>query len=260
MDAEEKVVNEEVVDTSDDLSDNQELTQDHDNDSVEEKIRELEERLAHKEKFIRKQQSDFDKFKASLGKNEYKLSETKSSSLKKPDPSDYTDETKYISDVVKWELNQQDLSSTIKSELEKQKQYDSIVKRKMKFDTEAQKLKESTLKDFDEVAKSELMLSIYNNSKNDLGGILESMDNGPQIAYFLGKNVDLAYKLSDMSSTELIPELIRLQQKSAPRKASVTKASEPINPINGSAHSAGEKDPSKMSYKEWLVWREKQLK
>ena len=217
-------------------------TSDSSND-YEKRTKELEERIEHKEAFIRKQQSDYDKLRSSLQRDN---NQPVNSSVPKdmPDPSNYTDEKLYLADLVKWEIRNQNLT-------------ESVLERKKQFDIEAQKLK-SQVQDFDAVAKSDIMMNIYNNSNNDLASIIEGMDNGPQIAYYLGKNVDVAYKLASMPTPSLVTELIKLQSKAEKTyDKKLSNASQPINPIKTTSATSVEKNPDEMTYQEWLKWRGK---
>src|SRR4030042_3864388 len=226
-------------------------------DDYEKRLKELEERLEHKDAFIRKQQSDNDKLRASMQKENYNQPVNNSVSKDIPDPSNYTDEKVYLADLVKWELKNQNLSETIQKELLKHKQTESVLERKKQFDIQAQKLK-SQVQDFDSVAKSDIMMNIYSNSNNDLASIIEGMENGPQIAYYLGKNIDVAYNLATMPTSSLVTELIKLQSKAEKTyEKKLSNANEPIKPIKTTSSTAMEKNPDEMSYQEWLKWRNK---
>ena len=225
----------------------------------ESRIKELEERINHKESFIRKQQSEYDKLKASLN-NSNLSNKAKEEISKAPDPSTYTDEQKYLSDLVKWEISQQNLSDKVREEINKTRQYESIMERKKKFDEESFKLKKE-LPDFDTVARSEHMMSIYNNAQNDMASIIEGMDNGPQIAYYLGNNTDVAYKLASMHTSELVPELMRLSKLAAPKGSKkISNANSPISPVNSLTSDITEKNPDDLSYEDWKKWRMKHMK
>lgn len=83
---------------------------------------------------------------------------------------------------------------------------------------------------------------------------------GPQLAYHLADNRELAAKIAAMSPVQAARELGKLEAKlSAPPPKPVTKAPPPPPKI---AATDGEvdKDPEKMSMAEWMKWREKQLK
>jgi hypothetical protein len=100
--------------------------------------------------------------------------------------------------------------------------------------------------------------------------ILES-ETGPQIAYYLAKNPDEARRLVNMSHTESIKMLGRLEDRlgdlsfeSKPAKPEVTsrspevsKAPKPIDPIRG--ENAAGKPTDKMTYAEYKNFRAQQL-
>ena len=77
-------------------------------------------------------------------------------------------------------------------------------------------------------------------------------DNGPEIAYVLGKNLDVAYEISQMNPIQAGMRLAELINR-APRKAS--NAPNPIKPINGTGAVAGKKSYSEMSTKEYIAAR-----
>lgn len=94
----------------------------------------------------------------------------------------------------------------------------------------------------------------------DFLDIVAETDEGPAIVYYLGKNPDLAYKLADLSPIGLAREIGRIEAKlqSNQKGESVTKAPPPPPKLEGVSNVVT-KDPDKMTTKEWLKWREKQL-
>ena len=80
------------------------------------------------------------------------------------------------------------------------------------------------------------------------------MENGPEIAYTLGRNLDVAYEIASMNPIQAGMRLAELMNR-APRK--VTNAPTPINPLNGAATSnpRGSKNYAEMSTAEYIAAR-----
>ena len=87
--------------------------------------------------------------------------------------------------------------------------------------------------------------------------ILES-DMSADIAYHLGKNPDLAYRLTTMSPLSVAREIGRIEQSilSAPVNVKATQAPDPIRPVNQRAPAA--KNPDEMTDSEYFAWRKAQ--
>lgn len=91
--------------------------------------------------------------------------------------------------------------------------------------------------------------------------ILES-DDGPALAYHLGKNPDLAEKIASLPPIAAARELGRLEAKLAREREQppvISKAPPPPPKIEG-VEPAIERDPDKMSTQDWVKWREKQIR
>lgn len=83
--------------------------------------------------------------------------------------------------------------------------------------------------------------------------------NGADVAYYLGKNPDEAFRLASLDPFSAAVEIGRIAAgivRPQPRKASA--APPPIQPVGSRATPVT--DPDKMSTDEWLKWRNGQLK
>lgn len=79
-------------------------------------------------------------------------------------------------------------------------------------------------------------------------------DDGPALAYHLGKNPELANRLANSNPIIAAMELGRISQKLAtPAPTKNTQAPPPAKPVGSSAKV--EKDPDKMSAEEYAVYR-----
>jgi hypothetical protein len=112
--------------------------------------------------------------------------------------------------------------------------------------------------DFDQVAHNpDLPIT------DAMAEVIQQSDDGPALAYYLGKNPDIAYQISRLPPTLAAKELGRIEgvlsaKKEAVKPKKVSEAPPPPNRLSGS-EPAIEKDPDKMTAEEWLKWREKQL-
>ena len=113
--------------------------------------------------------------------------------------------------------------------------------------------KRGNFEDFDEVALGHTFMDV------DLAEQIFEMEKGPEVAYHLGANLDVAERIFSMKAVQRARELTRLEftlEGLKPKK--VSGAPDPITPISGSDQS-GSKDPSKMTDAEWLKWRNNQI-
>jgi len=107
-------------------------------------------------------------------------------------------------------------------------------------------------------------VSHYSPISPQVADTLMAADKGPEIAYYLGKNPDIATRLSNMSPVNMAMELGRIEatQLSKPEK-STTETPTPVPKIQGAAKSdkVSATDPAgdKLSDKEWLKRRNKQV-
>ena len=82
---------------------------------------------------------------------------------------------------------------------------------------------------------------------------LLGLDNGPEIAYVLGKNLDVAYEIANMNPIQAGMKLAEIINR-APRRTS--NAPTPIKPITAVGSTPGNrKDYSEMSTAEYIAAR-----
>lgn len=81
---------------------------------------------------------------------------------------------------------------------------------------------------------------------------LLGLDNGPEIAYTLGKNLDVAYEIANMNPIQAGMKLAELINR-APRKTS--NAPTPIKPISGTGANSGKRAYAEMSTSEYIAAR-----
>ena len=117
------------------------------------------------------------------------------------------------------------------------------------YQAKAEKIRE-TIPDYDEVIET---ADVQVNQ--DVGALIVQSERGPELAYHLANNPDLAFDLNQMSPTEAAFQLGKIESglpKAQPKTA--TKAPPPPEPVKGGAQPR--KEPGDMSYAEYKKWRE----
>ena len=80
---------------------------------------------------------------------------------------------------------------------------------------------------------------------------LLGLDNGPDIAYQLGRNIDVAYEIASMNP---IQAGMKLAQLIRPESTGTRAAPKPINPITGTGTASGKPDPANMSTVDYIKY------
>lgn len=117
--------------------------------------------------------------------------------------------------------------------------------------------KRANFQDFDEVAYGHQFMDM------DLAEQLFDMakdpeSKGPEVAYFLGSNLDEAQRIFALSPVQRARELTKLEfQVEALKPKLVSDAPDPIKPLGGSETVTPDMD--KMPVDEWLALRNKQV-
>lgn len=143
------------------------------------------------------------------------------------------DEDKYQEALIEWRIE-----NKIGEKLSSQKQNDEENKLRKQADDFARKVAQANIPGYDEV--------VYNLAENvrlpmDVLTAINQDDKGPEILFYLGKNLDIA---DDLSRSDLITagkKLAEISQKvAAPVRKKTTKAPEPVKPA-GSGGGGREK-------------------
>ena len=88
-----------------------------------------------------------------------------------------------------------------------------------------------------------------------MGHLIMTSDAGPDVLYHLGQNRALAAQIAAMNQVEAARAIGRIEASiQAPKPKTQTNAPDPISPVRGSA--SANRNPDKMSYVEWVKWRE----
>lgn len=164
------------------------------------------------------------------------------------------DETKYQAHLIGEATRQ--ATAAAKRELQEQAQRDAEARRARSFNERETKFAENADDYFSVTRSPSLRISAA------MSEAIQESDDGPALAYHLAKNPDLADKIADLSPLAAARELGRLEAKLTREREKppvVSKAPPPVPKIEA-VEPAIERDPDKMSTKDWMTWREKQLR
>lgn len=95
--------------------------------------------------------------------------------------------------------------------------------------------------------------------------VVADAEKGPEVLYYLGKNPDIADRLSSMSPLNMAMEIGRIEAKlaSTPKGSSVSKAPPPTPKIEAVSPAldvkASDPESDSLSTKEWVAKRNKEL-
>jgi len=149
---------------------------------------------------------------------------------------------------------------TIREEREKEKQAEAarqraetINKNRQAFEEKAEAYSE-TVEDFDEVAAG--IVPIMQSAPHLTQLVVES-DFGPQIAYYLGQNPEIAQKLASLEPHLTAKEIgkIAARLENAPKPKLKSEAPEPISTVSGQDPDAVQKSGDEMPMEEYAAYR-----
>ena len=106
--------------------------------------------------------------------------------------------------------------------------------------------------------RQELPLFDQRGAATPIMGVIMEMDNPARVIHYLGTHPDVASELADLSPTKAAVRLDRIERELAD-KPKVSPTPKPLTPEKG-ASGTGRKDPSEMSYAEFVAWRKKSSK
>lgn len=153
---------------------------------------------------------------------------------------DYANIEEYTKDVAAKAVETAKHNSTVEEELSNfSRQVDKAVEK---------------YPDFTEVAFSHPFMT------DDMAKAIRVSPVATELAYHLGKNLEEAERISELSPVGQIRELMRLEAKleaAAPAKPAVSSAPAPIKPV-GAKGAVPSTDPEKMSMEDYRELRKKQ--
>lgn len=240
-----------------------ETQQDASKDPVAKRIGDLTRKWRSAER-----ESSFNKSRAEKAEEELAKLKSKIPVTAKPKRDDFPDEDAYIEALVDWKAEEKIRAAQNKTEeaTKKEKEKSEIQEVYQTVDSVVEKGRE-VYEDFDKVVFDENLVI----SAQTMETILQS-EQAMEIFYFLGKNPDLAADISKMAPSRIGIEIGKIEVKltakeevngkeegkppaqPASEKKVVSKAPAPIEPPKETG--AIEKDPNKMSPREYRAWRE----
>lgn len=175
----------------------------------------------------------------------------------KPTPDKYQDYAEYVEALTDWKTDQKVREALSARDSEQAKQAEGRVQQtKQQAFAERVQQARTSITDYDEVVGlSDLPIAQH------VGEVLLDSDVGPQLAYHLAKNPDLANRLNQMSPTAAAREIGRIEasieKPVEPVAKSTSKAPPPINPI-GSGRTNATANPAQMDMEQYKAHRAKQ--
>ncbi|MGI9142362.1 MAG: hypothetical protein ACR2IJ_04145 [Fluviibacter sp.] len=173
-----------------------------------------------------------------------------------PNPEDYVGgqfDPRYMQDMMTYTRESAKLEAVqaVKQEYEQRQQYEQQIVQQQKLET-AEAAARAKYSDYDGVI--EQITSDPRLAQNPtIRQALLGLDNGPEIAYTLGKNLDVAYEIANMNPIQAGMRLAEVINR-APRRSS--NAPTPIKPISAVGNTPGNsKDYSQMSTEEYIAAR-----
>lgn len=93
----------------------------------------------------------------------------------------------------------------------------------------------------------------------EMAETLRELDNGPEVAYHLGKNPELVDRLAGMSDRKAALELARLSERLVTQVKRASAAPKPIDPVRSTGQPNTNPLSEKLSIEEWVKNRRKQV-
>jgi hypothetical protein len=199
---------------------------------------------------------DFEKEKRFEAEAKLKELLSKVSDPAKPSKEDFDDEDAYIEALTDWKIENK-LKASQKEMVEEVEETDARKEYIAAYEglDEAMARGKEKYKDFAELTlNKDLILS------TDTVQILLDTEIPEEIMYYLASNSDVSEKISGLDPVRAAKEIGKIEVKLSKGVESTVKhkkqssAPEPISPVKVTATS--EKDPNKMSPREYRAWRE----
>ena len=182
----------------------------------------------------------------------------------RPDKDKYADVDQYVQDMVKWTLDERArLDAQQKIEQYKQETFSA-------YNREVESARDNH-EDFDEVLGQEITIPELARD------VMFEMDNGPEVAYYLGKHPEVVEKLLEYNApfrrggqARIVAELYKLSEKlegnssepvaaesdgSSKTTRPVRRAPAPIEPVRGGSAKVAV-NPDTLPYRDFKKWRE----
>ena len=176
-------------------------------------------------------------------------------SIQPPDPNDFAGgqyDPRYIQAQLEYTRVSaiEEAKRAVAAEYEQRAQYEKQVQAQAKLET-AEAATRAKFADYDAVIEG--ITSDPRLAQNPtIRQALLGLDNGPEIAYTLGKNLDVAYEIANMNPIQAGMRLAEIINR-APRK--ISNAPSPVKPISGTGATSHRKSYAEMSTAEYIAAR-----
>lgn len=172
-----------------------------------------------------------------------------------PDPNDFAGgqyDPRYIQAQLEYTRVSaiEEAKRAVAAEYEQRSQYEKQAQAQAKLET-AEAAARAKFSDYDAVIEG--ITSDPRLAQNPtIRQALLGLDNGPELAYVLGKNLDVAYEIANMNPIQAGMRLAEIINR-APRK--VSNAPSPVKPISGTGATSHRKSYAEMSTAEYIAAR-----
>ena len=164
-----------------------------------------------------------------------------------PRPEDFKDRDDYLIARAKHELRTEDGQATARAQVEEAQVRANESRARFLRRAEAVRAKHE---DFDEVLSNPALAA-----SRAMVAVIREADDGPELAYWLGKHLDEAERIAGLSPAHAALELGKISaQLAAPFSRAETSAPEPVTTVSGLTSPT--RDPNRMSMTDYRAWRE----
>ena len=176
-------------------------------------------------------------------------------SIQPPDPNDFAGgqyDPRYIQAQLEYTRVSaiEEAKRAVAAEYEQRAQHEKQAQAQAKLET-AEAATRAKFADYDAVIEG--ITSDPRLAQNPtIRQALLGLDNGPEIAYTLGKNLDVAYEIANMNPIQAGMRLAEIINR-APRK--ISNAPSPVKPISGTGATSHRKSYAEMSTAEYIPAR-----
>jgi len=142
----------------------------------------------------------------------------------------------------------EEAKQAVAAEYEQREQHQKVAAQQARLET-AEAAARAKYPDYDQTIESITSDPRLANNATIRQALL-GLDNGPDIAYQLGRNLDVAYEIAGMNPIQAGMRLASLIRPDSTTRTAPT----PIKPITGTGASAGKLDPATMSTKDYIAY------
>lgn len=164
-----------------------------------------------------------------------------------PRAKDYKNRDDYLVARAKYELRQEDGQAAAQAQVEEARTRANETRAKFLRRAEAVRAKHG---DFDEVLSNPALAA-----SRAVVAVIREAEDGPELAYWLGKNLDEAERIASLSPARAALELGKISARLAmPSRRTESAAPDPVSTVSGL--NTPRRDPNRMSMTDYRAWRE----